>query len=186
MHFQDRVRQITGLLNDFLRLYKRPDHLDNETALIELREVAEEVNLLIPTSFSQDDLAARVNDALRMMRQTYKGRSWPTVSHFVDAINAVSKRSVKAVDHADAKEPQKLDTLDVMARRMNEGEAVGDDWIYGRNALRLEQSGKVGRDVIRKYRSALYFAAKEAVGEDLAKSMEKNWLQRHEDAEVLQ
>lgn len=184
MQFQDRVRMITSQLNDFLRLYKRPDHLDQNAALIELREMAEEMNGLIPTSFSPSDLEGRIRDALRFIRQTYKGRSWPTVSHMVDAMERVAKRSGGDVAIANEAPKWALDPLAVMAGRMNEGEAVGDEWLYGQNAARLIASGLVPADTMRKYRSALYFAAKDDCGADIAKTMEAGWLARHAAAEV--
>lgn len=184
MQFQDRVRMITAQLNDFLRLYKRPEHLDQNGALIELREMAEEMNSLMPTSFGPGDLEARITDALRMVRQTYKGRSWPTVSHMIDAMDRVAKRSGGAVAIADEAPKWSLDPLAIMARRMNEGEAVGDEWLYGQNAARLIASGLVPADTLRKYRSALYFAAKDGSGADNAKTMEAAWLERHKAAEV--
>lgn len=186
MQFQDRVRLITAKLNEFLRLYKRPEHLDQNGALVELREMAEELNALMPTSFGPGDLEARITDALRMIRQTYKGRSWPTVSHMVDALENVTKRKGGTVAVANDEAPKwELDPLAVMARRMNEGEAVGDGWLYGRDALRLMTSGLVPADTIRKYRSALYFEAKAKSGEDNARTMEAAWIARHEAAEGL-
>ena len=184
MQFQDRVRMITAKLNEFLRLYKRPEHLDQNAALIELREIAEEMNSLMPTSFGPGDLEARITDALRMVRQTYKGRSWPTVSHMVEAMERVAKRAgVPAVESAAPK--WELDPMAVAARRMNDGDFVGDGWLYGRDALRLMQSGLVPADTLRKYRSALYFDAKAKSGEDNARTMEAAWIARHEEAEAL-
>lgn len=185
MQFQDRVRLITAKLNEFLRLYKRPEHLDQNGALVELREMAEEMNALMPTSFGPSDLEARITDALRMIRQTYKGRAWPTVSHMVEAMERVAKRSGGTVAIADEAPKWELDPLAIAARRMNEGEAVGDSWLYGRDALRLMQSGLVPADTMRKYRSALYFEAKAKSGEDNARTMEANWIARHEAAEAL-
>lgn len=184
MQFQDRVRLITAKLNDFLRLYKRPDHLDQNGALVELREMAEEMNALMPTSFGPEDLAGRINDALRFVRQTYKGRAWPTVSHMVDAMERVATRK-GAVAATDEAPKWQLDPLAIAARRMNEGEQVGDGWLYGRDALRLMASGLVPAETFRKYRSALYFDAKAKSGEDSARTMEANWIARHEAAEAL-
>lgn len=185
MQFQDRVRIITAKLNDFLRRYKRPDHLDQSEALNELREMAEELNGLMPASFSPEDLAARIDAALRHIRQTYKGRAWPTVSHMVDAMDRVAKLSgAPAIQGADAPK-WAMDSMATAARRMNAGEPVGDEWLYGRNAVRLTRSGLVPSDTMRQYRSALYFAAKDATGHDIAVRMEESWRKRHAEAERL-
>lgn len=185
MDYSQRVRLITASLNDFLRLYKRPEHLDQEASLAEMREMAEEINLLIPSTSGQGGLEDQVKHALRSIRQTYKGRSWPTVSHIVDAMNA-SAKAARARPVADLVAPASgSDSMQIMASRINAGEAVGDEWIYGRNAVALIASGLVSSGTLRAYRSALYFAAKDVWGEDLAKGREADWLQKHEDAEAL-
>ena len=141
------------------------------------------MNSRIPTSLGPEDLRDRVSEALRSVRQSYKGRSWPTVSHIVDAMNATAKRYAGQVEALPDR--AEMDDLQLAAKRMNDGEAVGDGWIYGRNAVALEASGLVDADTMRKYRSALYFKAKNALGDDLAKSAEARWLKRHEDARAL-
>lgn len=82
-------------------------------------------------------------------------------------------------------ESGKLDTLRVMAARMSNGEHVGDNWLYGRNAVKLMKSGLVLQNTMTKYRSALFFALKDAYGETKAREMEKSMLERHADAEAL-
>lgn len=183
MQFQDRVKLITANLNDFLRLYKRPDHLDQNGALIEMREMAEEMNGLMPTSFGPEDLAGRVNEALRRVRQTYKGRGWPTVSHMVDAMNATARTAVAVVDGAAPK--WRLDPLEIAARRINEGEAVGDEWLYGRNALLLTRTGRVTGQKLQEYRDSFADSLRELYETAEAENMLSRMMQRHADAEAM-
>lgn len=185
MDYNSRVRLITAQINEFLRLYKRPDHLDNDTALAEMREMAEEINLLIPSTSSQGDLEEQTRRAFRNIRQTYKGRSWPTVSHIVDAMNVAAKvAKVKPVEtKVDA--GWRPDTMQIMADRMRTGEAVGEGYLYGRNAVELINAGMVDRETLQSYRTGLYMAAKEVYGEEVANSMQDNWISRHEHAERL-
>ena len=185
MDYNQRVRLITASLNEFLRLYKRPEHLDEQTALTELREMAEEMNLLIASTSGQSDLEAQIKQAFRNIRQTYKGRSWPTVSHIVDAMNVSAKVGKAKKIEPEQKSAWRPDTMQIMANRMNAGEAVGDEWFYGRNAIALLKAGLVDRETMRKYRSAFYFAAKEVYGETLAKSLEERMNQKHEDSERI-
>ena len=185
MDYNQRVRLITASLNDFLRLYKRPDHLDEQTALTELREMAEEMNLLIASTSGQSDLEGQIKQAFRNIRQTYKGRSWPTVSHIVDAMNVSAKVSKPKQAEGKVEAGWRPDTMQIMANRMNAGEAVSDSYLYGRSAVELLKAGLVDMQTMRKYRSALYFAAKDAIGEDLAKAMEDRLIQRHDEAEAF-
>ena len=185
MDYNQRVRLITASLNEFLRLYKRPEHLDEQTALTELREMAEEMNLLIASTSGQSDLEAQIKQAFRNIRQTYKGRSWPTVSHVVDAMNVSAKVSKPKQAEGKVEAGWRPDTMQIMANRMNAGEAVSDSYLYGRSAVELLKAGLVDRETLRKCRSELYFAAKNACGEDIAKSMEAGWIERHDYAERI-
>lgn len=185
MDYNQRVRSITAQINDFLRLYKRPDHLDEDTALAEMREMAEEINLLIPSTSSQGDLEEQTRRAFRNIRQTYKGRSWPTVSHIVDAMNVAAK--VVKLKPVETKVDAGLrpDTMQIMADRMRTGEAVGEGYLYGRSAVELINAGMVDRETLQSYRMGLYMAAKDVYGEEVANSMKDNWIKRHEHAERL-
>ena len=70
------------------------------------------------------------------------------------------------------------------ADRISAGEAVSDAWLYGPIAVEIERSGLVGADIMRKYRSALYFSAKDLHGEETARDTERAWVARHEAAET--
>jgi len=193
MDYNQRIRLITAQINDFLRLYKRPDHLDQETALAEMREMAEEINLLIPSTSSQGDLEEQTRRAFRNIRKTYKGRSWPTVSHIVDAMNVAAKvsrmealrSSDPTVDREITAKQTTMDTMQVMADRMKTGGTVGEGYLYGRSAVELINARMVDRETLQSYRTGLYMAAKDVYGEEVANSMKDNWIKRHEHAERL-
>ena len=193
MDYNQRIRLITAQINDFLRLYKRPDHLDQETALAEMREMAEEINLLIPSASSQGDLEEQTRRAFRNIRQSYKGRSWPTVSHIVDAMNVAAKSSrlealrasEPTVDPVMTAKQATMDTMQVMADRMRTGGTVGEGYLYGRSAVELINAGMVDRETLQSYRTGLYMAAKDVYGEEVANSMQDNWVKRHDHADRL-
>lgn len=181
MDYSERIKLIITNLNAFLRQYQRPPHLDTDGSLIEVKAIAEEINNLISASSNQDALAERVEACFRSLRQNYTQRTWPTVAHFVKAMSEVQSKAAQ-IESADVetKSPEQI-----AADRMNAGEAVGDTWIYGRGALTLLKSGLVTQDVMRRYRSALYFSAKEVGGKDYAESFEARMLRRHEEAEAM-
>lgn len=174
MDFQARVMAISSKLNTFLRQYQPPPNLDNEGRLAEIRATAEEINFLISASSNQESLAARVDDCFRQIRRTYSQRTWPTTSHFVKAMEATSR----AVQTPVSSEP--LDDLKIIAAKMSAGEAVGDGWLFGRNAVRLLRSGLVTTDQVRKYRSALFFSARDVGGKEYADRIEAELIERHD------
>lgn len=75
--------------------------------------------------------------------------------------------------------------LEIAAKRIAAGEAVGDGFLYGRQALDLERRGMVSPADLRKYRSALYFTLKETYVEAIARRMEAELIARHDAARDL-
>ena len=184
MQYQERVRTITAHLNRFLRQYERPKHLDENTALMEIRDMADEMNNLISASSQASALEERVDAALRTLRRDYTQRTWPTVGHIVKAMQAAQSKSI--TNQQKTPDEWSLDPIQINADRMNAGEPVGDNWIYGRLAINLMASGKVDKQTMRKYRSALYFKAKDVGGEEYAAKREAVYLERQADAERFQ
>ena len=80
----------------------------------------------------------------------------------------------------------KVDPIEATAARMNANDGVGDGWLYGRNAVDLLKSRLVGADVMRRYRSTLYFSLKKVYGDRIAVDMERRFIDRHEAAEKLE
>lgn len=95
MNYNDRLRLITAALNDFLRRYRRPEHLDEHTMLAELRSMAEAINRRISGSSSPDDLVARVDQAIQHVTERYRGREWPKPADFATAMDATRKPAEK-------------------------------------------------------------------------------------------
>lgn len=110
-----------------------------------------------------------------------KTSAWPTVSEVGAACSNVNKsRSLSGQRTAVTTIP-----ATTAARRMNAGESVSDGWLYGRDAVALLRTGDVSSDLMRKYRSSLYFSTKKIYGEEKARLMEEGWIARHDAAERL-
>jgi len=110
-----------------------------------------------------------------------KTSAWPTVAEVGAACSNMNKHDSlnrpKGSRHAEVKRP-----MDIAADRMNRGDAVGDEWLYGRNAVEMMGEGLVDQDTLRQYRSALYFSAKAVYCEDIAKRRESGWIAKHASA----
>lgn len=98
-----------------------------------------------------DEWWQRVEDGLAESCETY---SWPLPRQFSKAAEAASKTPGTVGQAGVAWE---ADPVKVAADRMNAGEAVGEFWLYGEKAVALEESGRVGADTFKAYRSAAYF-----------------------------
>ena len=107
-------------------------------------------------------------------------RAWPSEGEVKKA--AGSLRGIVSVKPADGDE---TDAVAVAGKRMAANEAVGDEFMYGRRAVELLRRGFVDLVTMRRYRSGLYFSAKNVYGEATARKMEAEWIARHEAAEKL-
>lgn len=181
MDYQSRMRMLTGLTNEFLRNFQRPHHLTDDLALAEIRNIAEEVNALCAASLSPDAFRKRVEDAFRELRRGYTQRQWPTVAHFVRAVEQTAVKWAKVTDQDGEGGSVYLPSeFQIAARRIKAGEAVGDTWVFGRGAVDLLNAGLVAEGDLRPYRSTLYFSAKAAGGRDYAEAIEAKIIARHE------
>ena len=121
---------------------------------------------------------SKVTDTLDFRMKT---SAWPTVNEVGSACVAVGKDRAKS----GPSDVFSLDPIDVNAKRMNSGEAVGDGFLYGRDAVELLRSGKVSMEIMTKYRSSLFFSAKDVWGEEIALKREAEWKAKHAAAEQL-
>lgn len=113
----------------------------------------------------------------RRIDEASETRAWPTVGEFAKAAKAIS-----GLFEAGKVASEERDPLEGIGKRIAAGEPVGDGWIYGRQARELLASGHVTEDQLRAYRSGLFFAAKDAGGEEYALAMEAKLKARHGEA----
>lgn len=107
-------------------------------------------------------------------------RAWPTEGEIKKAAMGVRGKQTKHVAEGD-----EIDPLVILSGRMERGEHVGDGCLYGRVAVDMLARGLVTQNTLRKYRSGLYFRLKKVYGEEKAREMEAELIQRHDDAEAL-
>lgn len=174
------MRLIATRLNDFLRRYKRPDHLDNDQAMIEIKSMATAVNKRIAADVTEITIQNRLDDAFQEVAEIFRGNGWPKPAVFVAAMDTINKRSANS--GSEVKKDWTPNPLEIAANRINAGEPVGDQFLFGRLAHDLMATGDVTQDQIRKLRSALYFTEKHQHGEEVARKREDARLERHAKA----
>ena len=107
------------------------------------------------------------------------GRMWPTEKEIAQAGRSASERLRE--DHpSKPTDAFRIDPAELAARRMSQGEAVGENWLYGVSACELIARGLVDEVTMRKYRSAAYFNRKDFYGEERARQWENEAIERHE------
>ena len=106
MNFEDRTNAIGTLLREhILPRYKRPEHLDDETARAELRDMVADLNAAWP--LMGPDRFGDVCDGLcRSIRKTHTSRSWPTIAAMLKALSLAMEppRAVVGGDDAEKQE----------------------------------------------------------------------------------
>lgn len=164
--------------NGFLDRYTPPRHmLENEVAQ------QEEVNLLfkafvcLAPSEGCDQWADRVLERLGMSLRT---RAWPNAYEVRKAAEA--ETAAKAVSRRNSVEDQELVALRRTAARMEQGEPVGEGWIYGVRAHELLRAGLVTEETLSGYRDDWFKGLKRMWGEEKALQLEAAAKARHERA----
>ena len=82
----------------------------------------------------------------------------------------------------DPKQDEEFDWYEVMGKRMAEGKDVGENYLYGREAVELIRRKLVDEETMRLYRSAAFFARKEIQTEASALEWEAEAKARHQAA----
>jgi hypothetical protein len=179
MNYQERMRLITGHANRFLAGWKRPEHLTNETAMTRLRSTAEAINKRLPASLNREGLEEVCSDIFQAVSENHRGREWPDVSLFAKFAEERGQTAAQAapVEYA-------FDTVQINLRRLRRGDALGDEWIYGRRAVELLGVG-VTEEELDAYRSGLFFNFKEVWGVEEARRVEADLRRKHDDALTL-
>jgi hypothetical protein len=179
MTYEERMRLITGHANRFLEEWKRPEHLTSETAMKRLRSVAEAINKRLPASLNRDGLEEVCSDIFQAAAEAHRGKEWPDVSLFAKCAEERGQTAAQAAPVAHV-----FDTVDINFRRMKRGDALGDEWLFGRRAVELLERGATEEE-FDAYRSGLFFGFKEVWGVEPAREKEMELRRRHDDALTL-
>lgn len=180
MDYNERMKLIASELNDFLRRFKRPDHLDNDQAMLEIKATCTAINKRMAAGIDKIAVLDRLGDAFQDVCENFRGTGWPKTAVFVTSMESIAKR--KPANVITFKPSENTSPVIAAAKCMNAGEAIGDDWLYGRLCIELMATGDVDQETLRKYRSALYFTMKDVWGETIARQNEDALIARHESA----
>jgi hypothetical protein len=174
---------ILSELNDFLRRFKRPDHLDNGLALLEMKATATAINKRIRSDADYGALVGILEDAFQDVSETFRGTGWPKTAVFVQSMENINRRASPSSSLPDTN--WSLDPVEINAKRMNANEGVGDMWIYGRLCVDLMRSGKVSDATLSAYRKGYFMDLKDSRGDVTeARRIEAEMIAKHKAAEV--
>lgn len=153
-----------------LRRYSAPEHLTPNRQRAEIEFMVLDILSELPNRIDRDELEQIIFAMHQNIRKTCRARSWPSVAQFVAATKlAVSELGTAAPNSArglGSSGDFKSDKI--AANRMNAGEPVGDNYLYGSACVRLLESGAVSQQKIDAYRHSVFKSECRTVGEDKA------------------
>lgn len=172
-----RTEEIARTFHAWLERYSPPMSMKDKPKVVQ--EEADHLLRVVLKFAPREGYNGWIDEMLDQMEYQMKTRAWPTKGE-LGAVCSNQRKKFGSGPGAVMREPRS--PLDIAADRIDRGEAVGDGWIYGNNALELVASGKVTEAQLRAYRSALFFAMKDAWGEGPALEKEADLKRRHADA----
>lgn len=172
--------EIAGILMPWLKRYT-PPALMKDDAQAQQAEAESLLGALLKFA-PHDEAGPWVRAVLDKLEYQMKTRAWPTKGE-LGAVCANHRRETTPATR-DLTGPD-MRPVAINARRMMRGEPVGESYLYGRSAVEMEDSGEVSTDTMRSYRSAAYFARKNAYGEGKARAWEAEQQRRHEEARAI-
>lgn len=173
---------ITARLQRFLARRQVPKHLAAQASAMmdETRALAETVERNAPRgSAALAEWWPKFEAALGVSGRGF----WPTEKEVADAARVVNSEAAK--QRTGSAQAFTLDAAEVAGRMMAEGKAVAEGWLYGRSAVELIGRKLVDLETMTRYRSAAFFARKEAFGHDAALAWEAEAKDRHEAAKAM-
>lgn len=118
----------------------------------------------------QEAAASWARNVLNAVAENARTRAWPVVREVEQVAKAMRADRPLAISNK-----QPFDDIQINARRINNGEAVGHRFLFGIRARKLVESGKVTMEQIEKLRSALFKSCEAAYGKERALQIQNEW-----------
>lgn len=148
------------------------------------READALLNALLKFS-PHSDFSPFVRRVLEQLDYQMKTRFWPPINEIAAVCANVRKDIRRENPQAVKGEERDMRPEAITARAMAEGKAVGEGWLYGRDAVVMIAAKLIDKETMDRYRSAAFFARKDLYGEPAALAWEAEAKQRHEDAKAI-
>lgn len=171
-----REEYLTDSLTRFLKRRSMPQALQKQSSDVQRDEVQalrKAVFRRAPVQGYQDWWGEFV-DALDERAET---RAYPTVAEMDKAARAIRKESRTTIAQTGT-----WDSNRTTANRINAGEAIGEDWCYGRLAVQLMRETEITEADLKPYRSGAFMARRNMYGEEKALQWEAERKKAHAEA----
>lgn len=152
MNYETRIAIARDWVANLITRYERPAHLAHEKARLELADMAEDLNNIIPSKLNADEYRATLEKAARTIRAKNRTRSWPTIALVCQAV----RENLPAIPPSEQTSPaprsmERTRSMVINAGRIKRGEPVGECWITGTDADKLISQNMISQDDLKPY-----------------------------------
>jgi len=152
MNYETRIAIAREWVGNLITRYERPAHLAHDKARLELADMAEDLNNIIPSKLNADEYRATLEKAARTIRAKNRTRSWPTIALVCQAI----RENLPAIPPSEQTSPaprsmERTRSMVINAGRIKRGEPVGESWITGTDADKLISQNLISQDDLKPY-----------------------------------
>lgn len=175
MQYAERISVARDVLARFLTQFSAPRAMSQDARDATFSGYCEAVNKRISAGINESEFRQRLERICEIVADTHETHAWPLRAEFV---KACSKAAPKPEGVSEGYKP---DPYRIAASRIHAGDAVGDEWLFGRRCRELIEKTDITDAHLKPYRSALFFADRELMGEDVARTREAVRLARHEE-----
>jgi hypothetical protein len=161
MNYDQRIAIARDWVANMITRYERPSHLAHDKARLELADMAEDLNAIVPSKINADQYRDTLAKAGRSIRAKNRTRSWPTIALVCQAVRENLPTPAPA-DQASAapKSLERTRSMVINAARIKRGDAVGECWVTGSDAEKLIEQKLIDRADLKPYLD--YIAHQEA------------------------
>lgn len=183
MTYEERMMQIKAILNQILMTYELSRGMkDNQQAqMAEIDTIAKAINHKFPTDTNRDHIAGTMERMEIWLKGHYNKRTWPTGKDFLSAMSKSMENvnaSVAGMNSGVWTDGQ-IDPLKLAAKRMENGEPIGDSYLWGSLALRLIRGNHITEQQRRAYIKGFVEKARNLYGDSHARYMVSEYEARH-------
>jgi hypothetical protein len=173
-----RTSDITQRLAEWLDRYSVPQHMREKPDAVQ-KEVEALARILCKFCPHQEYVPF-LNRVFATLEYGMKTRVWPTVNELGAACSNARKENPA---QGEIKPPK--NEYEIMADRMAKGEAVGEGYLWGRQAVEMIRLRLVDEPTMKSYRSGAFLARRELYGEAAALAWEAECKERHAAAKEI-
>lgn len=156
MNYETRIAIAREWVSNVITRYERPAHLAHDKAKLELADMAEDLNAIIPANLTPEQYRSTLDKAARTIRAKNRTRSWPTIALVCQAVRE-NLPTPEPSDQASAA-PKSIDrtrSMVINAGRIKRREPVDQSWITGTDAEKLIAQNLIERSDLKPYLDAI-------------------------------